>query len=312
MMPPYSHVAVIGVDGAGAFFKDADMPVLSGILAEGAVTYRALTSNPTISAQSWGSLLTGVTPEFHRLSNSLISERPYPSDSLFPTVFHVIRNVMPEAVMGSFCTWNPINIGIVDDGLEITKGTADSDNALCSRICAYVKEERPTFLFVQFDEVDSTGHSYGYGSAQHLKRLSVTDGYIAKIVETYTELGMLEDTLSGCEDDVELLAVYRQDPFARFERKQRDFDDTAIFPLTRYIQRSGGGHVPEGTRRPLAGKRAEELDRIPLAGKQHFADRRRPAHIPVDLEDARRMQVEQRKLPPGGPPGDADPVHRHR
>ncbi len=195
MMPPYSHVAVIGVDGAGAFFKDADMPVLSGILAEGAVTYRALTSNPTISAQSWGSLLTGVTPEFHRLSNSLISEKPYPSDSLFPTVFHVIRNVMPEAVMGSFCTWNPINIGIVDDGLEITKGTADSDNALCSRICAYVKEERPTFLFVQFDEVDSTGHSYGYGSAQHLKRLSVTDGYIAKIVETYTELGMLEDTL---------------------------------------------------------------------------------------------------------------------
>ena len=67
----------------------------------GAVTYRALTSNPTISAQSWGSMLTGVVPECHRLTNSLIAERPYPADSQFPTVFRVIRGAMPDAKIGS-------------------------------------------------------------------------------------------------------------------------------------------------------------------------------------------------------------------
>ena len=78
---PYSHVAVIGVDGAGAFFQKADTPNLDRILANGARTYRALSSNPTISAQCWGSMLTGVTPEYHRLNNTLIAERPYPADS---------------------------------------------------------------------------------------------------------------------------------------------------------------------------------------------------------------------------------------
>ena len=60
MSRKYSHVIVIGVDGAGAWFKDADTPNFDRIFAKGAVTYRALSSKPTISAECWGLMLIGV------------------------------------------------------------------------------------------------------------------------------------------------------------------------------------------------------------------------------------------------------------
>ena len=48
----YKHVVIVGVDGAGTFFQNADTPNLDRIFENGAVSYTALTSNPSISAQS--------------------------------------------------------------------------------------------------------------------------------------------------------------------------------------------------------------------------------------------------------------------
>ncbi|MBP5622488.1 MAG: alkaline phosphatase family protein, partial [Thermoguttaceae bacterium] len=79
-----SHVVVIGVDGGGAFFKQADTPNLDRIFENGAVSYEVITSKPTISAQCWGSMLHGVTPEFHGLTNGIVSSTPFPTDSIFP------------------------------------------------------------------------------------------------------------------------------------------------------------------------------------------------------------------------------------
>ncbi|MBQ4193858.1 MAG: alkaline phosphatase family protein [Clostridia bacterium] len=191
----YSHVVIIGVDGAGTFFRDADMPRLGEIFADGAVTYRCLTSDPTISAQCWGSLMTGVKPEIHRLSNSLISETPYPVDSEFPTFFRVVHEAMPDAVLGSFCNWNPINVGIIEDNLGVTKKTAPGDARVTDAACKFLEENKPTILFVHFDEVDGAGHGSGYGTKRHLDQLHTTDGYIGKIYDTCRDCGILDDTL---------------------------------------------------------------------------------------------------------------------
>ncbi|MBQ3860058.1 MAG: alkaline phosphatase family protein, partial [Clostridia bacterium] len=70
----YKHVFVIGVDGAGSFFRETETPRLDEIFGNGAVSYDVLTSNPTISAQCWGSMLLGVTPEVHGLTNSIVGD----------------------------------------------------------------------------------------------------------------------------------------------------------------------------------------------------------------------------------------------
>ena len=190
-----ARVVIIGVDGAGAFFKDADMPNLRRVMKNGAVTYKALTSNPTISAECWGSMLHGVAPEYHGLINGNVAQRPYPEDSIFPSVFRVIRENSPDASLASIVNWDPINFGIVENNLGVVKEHGENDSVVTDLVCQYLEKNDPTFLFVHFDECDGAGHSFGYGSEKHLAQLHTTDGYIQRIYETLERRGMIDSTL---------------------------------------------------------------------------------------------------------------------
>ena len=192
--PTYKHVIVVGIDGAGAFIRDADTPHFDRIFAEGAVTYDALASNPTISAECWGSMLLGVGPEVHGLTNGIVSSTPYPTDSPFPSLFRRIREVMPEAPLGSFCDWNPITFGIVENDQNVTHDTA-RDTELTIKICDYIRAEKPAFLFIQMDSVDGAGHGHGYGSEKHLQRIHEVDGLVNDVYTAAADAGILEETL---------------------------------------------------------------------------------------------------------------------
>ena len=193
-MRKYSHVIVIGIDGAGAFIKEADTPRFDKIFTSGAKTYDALASNPTISAECWGSMLLGVGPEVHKLTNGIVSSTPYPTDSEYPSVFRRIREVFPDAVLGSYCDWNPITYGIVENDLGVSHDTA-KDFELTPKICDYIKESRPDFVFVQFDSVDGTGHRKGYGTPDHLESITKADKLVGDIYDTALEALNMDETL---------------------------------------------------------------------------------------------------------------------
>ncbi len=191
----YKHVIVIGVDGAGRFFRQAQTPNIDRIFKDGAITYDMLTSNPTISAQCWGSMLHGVTPVHHGLTNAIAETVKYPTDSLFPSFFRVIRENDPDAVLASFSHWNPINYGIIEDGIGVHKVGGLADEALTNEICKYLQNNAPTAMFIQFDEADGAGHSTGYGTAAQLQTIARIDGYIGRIYDAYKEKGILDETL---------------------------------------------------------------------------------------------------------------------
>ena len=190
---PYQRVVVIGVDGGGAFFKDAETPRLDEIFANGAVTYTALTANPSISAQCWGSLLHGVTPVKHRVTNSTTT--PYPRTSQFPSIFRVIRENHPDVTLASFSGWKTINDAIIENGIDVHKVSGLSDVETTTQACNFIMQNDPTFLFVQYNMVDGVGHESGFGTQAHLKRINRTDEYIGKIYDAYADRGFLEDTL---------------------------------------------------------------------------------------------------------------------
>ncbi len=193
-MQTYKHVVIIGVDGAGAFFRDTATPHIDRIFMDGATSYDMLTAYPTISAQCWGSMLLGVAPEFHQLTNGLVSSFPYDTDSPYPSVFRVVREAYPTAELASFCNWNPINIGIIEDGLGVHKDTA-GDEELTEKILTWLDDHAPTLLFVQFDSIDGAGHGHGYGSPEHLAAITASDGWIGRIYDKYMEKDLLQDTL---------------------------------------------------------------------------------------------------------------------
>ncbi len=189
----YKHVVIIGVDGGGAFFQEAVTPNLDRIFADGAVTYEAQTMHPSISAQCWGSLLHGVLPEFHGLTNS--ASTPYPMDSEFPSFFRLVRESDPDCDLASFNNWNVINEGIIENEINVYKDHADSDEAVTQLIINYLRGHDPKVLFVQYDSCDHTGHGSGYGNQPHLDQIERVDAMIGQVYDEMAENGMIEDTL---------------------------------------------------------------------------------------------------------------------
>jgi len=153
-----------------------------------------VTSMPTISAQCWGSMLLGVEAKLHGLANEIVSTGPYDVDAEYPSIFRVARAAMPGTALASFCHWNPINTGIIEENLGVHKDTG-SDAAVCEKILAYLDENDPALLFAQFDEVDGAGHKFGYGSRLFLEKITEIDALIGRIVAKYREKGRAEDTL---------------------------------------------------------------------------------------------------------------------
>ncbi|MBQ7828264.1 MAG: alkaline phosphatase family protein [Clostridia bacterium] len=190
----YKRAILLGVDGAGIFFKDADTPEMDRIFKDGATSYDVMTAIPTISAECWGSMLIGSSAQAHKLTNSIVGAKHYDEDSPIPSVFKRVRKALPDAALASFCNWDPINNGIIEQSLGVTFGTGE-DEAVCDQICKYLDENDPTLLFAQFDSVDGAGHGNGYGTPNHLAQITVVDTLIGKIYDKLEERGMLEDTL---------------------------------------------------------------------------------------------------------------------
>ncbi len=192
-MKTYKHVVILGIDGAGNFTRFADTPNIDRIFEHGAKTDYCLTAVPTISAQCWGTMLLGVVPYVHRLNNDIISSTPY-TDTENPTIFSLVRRAHPDAVLGSFSSWKPINYGIVEQDVGVTTETGE-DAVLTEKIIDYIKAEKPELLFVQFESIDHAGHCFGYGSEEYLSELSVVDSYVGRIYASLTDAGIADDTL---------------------------------------------------------------------------------------------------------------------
>ena len=50
----YDYAVIIGVDGAGNFYKDIETPYLNEIFRNHFLTYNAYINTPSKSAQGWG------------------------------------------------------------------------------------------------------------------------------------------------------------------------------------------------------------------------------------------------------------------
>lgn len=191
----YKHVFIIGLDGAGTFFKDTDTPCCDEIFAGQATTYKCLTGMPSMSAQGWGSILHGVLPEYHGLTNDIIKNTPYPIDNMYPSIFRVVREAMPDAQLASYVEWNPINVGIVEDDLGVEKGNGEDDSVVNSKIMVYLSNNDPTLMFVQFSSPDDIGEANGFGSDIYLSTISTVDAFVGMIYNKIRQKGLLDDTL---------------------------------------------------------------------------------------------------------------------
>ena len=191
----YKHTVLVGIDGMGNFNRFCNTPNMDRIFENHAKTYHALSMDPTISAENWAAMLLGANPIVHKYTNSNIGRMKNTNDKL-PSIFKRIKEKLPEAKLASYPAWGAINIGPIEENLDIDRFTQRGvqDIPLCDEILKCI-ETKPNFLFIQFEEVDSAGHDSVYGKEEHLKKIEQSDMLVGKVYEAYEKAGIIEDTL---------------------------------------------------------------------------------------------------------------------
>lgn len=188
------RVFVIGLDGAGNCVKDVDTPNIDSLISKGAYTYDGDTSRPPISGECWGSLFHGVPAHKHEINNSIAKKYAYPEDSSYPSFMKLARQQWKDCSLATFSCWKPINTGIIEESCNCYS-VSKSDKELIRDIIDYIITEDPKVLFVQFDDIDDKGHTYGYRSKEHYEEIKLKDEYIGKIIEVIKDTGMYDESL---------------------------------------------------------------------------------------------------------------------
>lgn len=188
------RVFILGIDGAGNAPKTVPTPNLDRVFNNGVYTYNAQASIPTISGECWGSILTGVLPEKHGLTNAIASSQPYPEDSPYPTVFKLSHQNNPSGKLASFSCWSPINTGIIEQSTGCYF-RSDEDSIMVAEIVEYLKSNDPTLFFLQLDGCDGAGHEFGYFTPKHFEAVQEADRLVGLILDTIEAQGMLEDSV---------------------------------------------------------------------------------------------------------------------
>ena len=192
----YKHVFIMGVDGAGRFFKDADTPNFDRIFKDGAVDYTARAETVTVSAQNWGAILTGVSYLKHGMTNDSTGALERSSDTKYPSIFTYVRRAMPDATLAGFCNWDNINHGIIENDINVYKDHAGSDEEVAAKIVDYLNAgNAPALLFTQFDSVDHVGHSLGSASEEYIKQIEAVDVLLGQVYDAIVANGLIDDSL---------------------------------------------------------------------------------------------------------------------
>lgn len=195
--PLYKSVIILGIDGAGAYFKNLNLPNINKIFNDGNIVYNMSSIVPTSSAQNWGSMFYGTTPQEHRLVNQVVSHRRVVNEKL-PSVFKMINQKYPNEKIACFCGWSPICTGIVDqtEGVcfypETQKDSSLTNEEVLNYATTYLNQYVPRFCFIQLDELDEVGHEYGWGSDIYNAKAFEID---AQIGEFYKQVEQIENCL---------------------------------------------------------------------------------------------------------------------
>ncbi|NOV03945.1 Ig-like domain-containing protein [Paenibacillus planticolens] len=212
---PYKRVVVIGMDGGGVsvmpnapYWETPSSPKeqvgsrqiapnLRSLIEKGAASYTAKTTLPSSSSPNWGAMLNGVDFSKHQINNDDSGMFYYSETSPYPSVFKKVREALPNKKLAAFATWKNIVDGHIEPsvGVEVGSGGDEVDAAAFAQYVASGKALDTSLMFIQFDDMDHAGHSYGFYTKQYYEQLTKTDLNVGTIVNSLRDKNLLDDTL---------------------------------------------------------------------------------------------------------------------
>jgi len=182
----------------------ADMPVVKDMMENGAWTLKKRAVLPSSSAINWASIFMGVGTEGHGYTNwdSRTPEIPSIATSkngIFPTIFTLVREQMPEVETGAVYEWDGISHLIDTLSINYYKMVAplpeNNSQPITDAAVNYIVSSKPTLLAVVYDNPDHVGHAVGHDTQEYYDILKYLDSQIAQIVEATKKAGIYDETL---------------------------------------------------------------------------------------------------------------------
>lgn len=201
-IPGANHVVIIGCDGMSPDgVQKAETPNMDDLMRRGAYTLHARAVMPTSSSPNWASMIMGAGPEQHGITSNdwrpnkfALAPTAVGSGGIFPTIFSVLREQQPSAVIACFHDWGGFGVLFEREALDVIEDTDGPVNTT-ERAVAYFKAKQPELTFIHLDHIDHAGHKYGHGTPEYYKSVEEADRLIGETIQGLETAGMLEQTI---------------------------------------------------------------------------------------------------------------------
>lgn len=192
------HIFLIGFDGWGSYCMDSvEMPNTRALMAEGCYTLQKRTVLPSDSAPNWASMFAGAPTEFHGWSNNGDGPDVKPiyvnRNGVFPTIFSLVREQMPEAEIGCVYEWGGIKPLIDYQAIDFCVKEKPANIAAVS--IDYIKSKKPEFMAIIYDDPDHVGHSAGHDTPAYYAKMEELDACLGQIIEAIKDAGIYDDSI---------------------------------------------------------------------------------------------------------------------
>lgn len=173
-------VLFIGIDGCRAdVMMSSNTPNIQSLISQSIYSLDGLCASTTWSGNGWSTMLTGVWHTKHNVQDNNFTA---PNFTSYPDFLTRAETYNPNLKTISLAHWSPINNTIISNA--DVKTNFSTDLAVKNAALTALQSDNPDILFVDFDDVDHEGHSYGFSSSvpQYVAAIQTTDQYIGEIL----------------------------------------------------------------------------------------------------------------------------------
>ena len=187
------RVLLIGIDGVRPdVLAEVPTPNMDALAASGWYTAAARTTTPSVSGPSWSSMLTGVWPEKHGVTDNNFTGRDYDA---WPSFLTRIETENPALNTFAALDWLPLaeleggdpvlpaSIGtrVVLNGYDL--GWAEADGELTGQAVSYLEAADPDAMFVYLGNPDETSHQHGSIGTEYRDAIALADRHVGMLLE---------------------------------------------------------------------------------------------------------------------------------
>jgi predicted AlkP superfamily pyrophosphatase or phosphodiesterase len=176
---PIRKVLFVGWDGVRTdALLAANTPCMDSLLIHSYYNWSTDRGEHTVSVPGWSTILHGVWPAKHGLSDNTFKSNNYKN---FADIFTLAKQIKPNLSVATLSNW--------DDFLRITEKEDysqrfDSDRELKDDAIRLLNSCTPDIMVLHFDNPDAFGHDSGFSPTNqaYLDAITISDAYLSEIM----------------------------------------------------------------------------------------------------------------------------------